>query len=113
MKRYTQEEVQALSRTQFDRTTGWLRERSKEWNAAWAGLAQRSGDADRTGLHRGEAWQYMGSDSWRGFWSHHFRHRDHRTLGHYARIRVPASPGWTPKTELVMRKPRATGKVLH
>ena len=108
MKRYTQREVEQLGSKQFRQTTGWLRSRGKEWNAAWKGLAERSGDTDYVGEHRGEAWQYMGSDSWTGQWTHHFRHRDHKRLGYYARIRVPASPGWTPQQEAVKRKPKPT-----
>lgn len=106
MKSYTQQQVEQMPRSVFKRTTGWLRGKSKEWNAAWKGLARRSGDADYVGEHQGEAWQYMGSDSWLGYWTHHFRHRNHRTLGYYARIRVRASDGWTPRDELVVRKVR-------
>ena len=106
MKRYTQEDVDRMSTEQFRRTTGWLRLRSKEWNAAWRGLAARTGDSDFVGENQGEAWQYMGSDSWTGRWTHHFRHRNHRRLGFYARVRVPASEGWTPATEDVKRRPK-------
>lgn len=97
MKRYTREDVDKMSRATFLKTTGWLERPSKEWTAAWQGLARMSGDKDFVGAHQGEAWQYMGSDSWLGYWSHHFRHRNHRKLGLYARIRVPASPGWAPQ----------------
>jgi len=110
MKRYTQEEVEQMSREDFRRTTGLLRLRSKEWNAAWRELARLSGDADYTGLHQYEVWQYMGSDTWKGYWTHHFRHRNHARLGHYARIRVPASEGWSPAEETVRRKPRAAAR---
>ncbi len=109
MKRYTQEDVDKMSRATRERTTGWLRLRSKEWNAAWKELARRSGDSDYAGEHQGECWQYMGSDRWLGWWSHHFRHRNHKQLGFYARIRVRASPGWTPKSELIARRGR-TGR---
>ncbi len=120
MKRYTREDVDKMSRatflkTTFQKTMGWLERPSKEWTAAWRGLARMSGDKDFVGEHEGEAWQYMGSDSWLGYWSHHFRHRNHRKLGLYARIRVPASPGWAPTPrhdpeEETPRKPKRRAK---
>lgn len=85
--------------------SAWLRQRSKEWNAAWRALVRRTGDADFVARDEesGEAWQYMGT-YWRGSlgWRHQFRHRQHPTLpredGRWV-LDVFASEGWKPEDE--------------
>ncbi|MBK7859050.1 MAG: hypothetical protein IPJ65_10615 [Archangiaceae bacterium] len=102
-------DLMKLSESELRATVGWLRVRSREWNAAWRGLLERSQDRDADSEFRGERWQYLGSDAFAGGWRHHFRHRMHPRLGRDARIRVPATLGWTPAAEQVNR----TRRVLH
>jgi hypothetical protein len=78
----------------------FLRVRSKEWNAAWKGLAALSGDDDFVALNprSGEVWQYMGSVE-RGAWRHEFRHRDHPSDNQRHLLRVLATAAWKPENE--------------
>lgn len=109
-------------RSQFFRqTTGWLRRRSKEWKAAWRNLIAITGDTDFVAEYRNNCWGYMGSDSWSGFWAHYFRHPLHPKTKSQMRLRVPASPGWSPQLEggpdnqahQPQKKPKKKKKTLH
>lgn len=78
-----------------------LRPRSKEWNAAWKGLAELSGDHDREAENprSGEVWQYMGTAKRVAAWAHEFRHRDHPSTNDRLYLRVYASPSWKAEDE--------------
>ena len=90
-----------------DDDLAWLRPRSKEWNAAWALMAEWTGDPDREALDEesGQVWQYMGTHRPRGEWLHSFRHREHPREGRWV-LNVPASKGWKP----AMEKPRSVSR---
>lgn len=64
-----------------------------EWQYMWAELAKRMG-GDTAQEHNGEVWQYMCSEDGK----HHFRHRDHPTLGAdgYVYEVIPESSAVTP-----------------
>lgn len=75
-----------------------MRLRSKEWRAAWQGLAATSGDWDCTALdpQSGEVWQYMCSVWRRGRWWHEFRHRWHPVARRRLVLLVLATESWAP-----------------
>ena len=85
-----------------------------EWRRAWAGLFAQTGDYVE--YHKGEQWQYMGSErrpnlaGELGQWYHVFRHRNrspqraaHTAYAASGRcyLRILASDDWTPDVERV------------
>lgn len=85
--------------SQFTAThEAWIRPRSREWNAAWARLADVTGDRDFAAVNErsGEAWQYMGTYKRGGEWEHQFRHRDHPSNDQRWLLNLPVSKSWRP-----------------
>lgn len=78
---------------------GFAEPHSREWQWAWNGLAEVTGDEDRTALDResGEVWQYMGAALRGRSWVHEFRHRCHPFDRERRLVRVPASETWEPR----------------
>lgn len=99
----------SLTPRQFEKfmhhTSGTLRMRSREWNQAWRNLARRIVGSEAHPDDLDPGWDYLGSDRWTGRWTHYFRLRaSPETLWRDTRVRIPASPGWTPKTEQPKRR---------
>ncbi len=94
------------------RETAELKRGSTEWDAAWQGLADISGDRDKMAEHPGcfEVWGYMMTFRRDGKWRHEFRHRVHPRGDRWWVLRVPASAGWTPADEHAKRRKR---RALH
>lgn len=84
-----------------DESSWFVRRRSREWHAAWKGLAAQSGDADYTAMNPidGQIWQYMGSWKRAGRWEHTFRHRNHPPENKWIYLAVLATPRWSAEQE--------------